>query len=532
MIKLIVVDDERKTREGLKNYIPWSELGVDIIEEAESGLQALDLALRIYPDIIISDIRMPNMDGIELASRIKEKLPGCRIIFLTAYCDKEYLKSAIQLKAFSYIEKPVDREEIYNVIKDTVKEIEGERERKRAENEMKSRIDEGKELISRKLTIDLIYNVDIEELKESGKFSTIGFPTKGRFVTIIFKLNKGNFLVAEGKQDFRELILKTIAQKFSEEGEMAISGFKDDEHVITHLFVGKFYEQSIINLLLSDIRNDINGILESNHSVFIVGGRIVEGIENIVESYRTAVLVTQKLFFTGYDNIIFYKEALTETYNFDENTGKQFIICLQEGRSVEAIALVHRITVDLRRNSGTLIDYARNVFFNLLLYISKVAEERCLYIFDHDDEKKFLWEIVLKASTIEEIEQYIIEKITFMFEGSNSKDSKSNTIFNIMQYIQKNFHDQNLSISSIADYTFLTCTYLCSIFKDKTGKTINQYITEIRIDKAKELLGDRKVKLYDIARKVGYNDENYFSKAFKKATGFSPSDYKERNQSV
>lgn len=120
MIKLLVLDDEYITRKGIINNINWSDLGVVLIEEARDGLEGLDMASRLKPDIIISDIRMPRMNGIEFCKQIREQIPECRIIFISGYSDIEYLKAAIHLNAISYIEKPISIEELQSVIKKAV----------------------------------------------------------------------------------------------------------------------------------------------------------------------------------------------------------------------------------------------------------------------------------------------------------------------------------------------------------------------------------------------------------------------------
>jgi len=123
MIQILIADDEQDTREGLKNLIPWTELGIDSVFTASDGLEAVKLSMQVHPDIILSDIRMPKLNGIEFLEQVKSSMPDCKIIFLSAYSDKEYLKSAIRFKAVRYIEKPIDLEEIKEAAKEAINEI-------------------------------------------------------------------------------------------------------------------------------------------------------------------------------------------------------------------------------------------------------------------------------------------------------------------------------------------------------------------------------------------------------------------------
>ena len=120
MIKLLIVDDEKMTRDSLQEFIPWNELGIDIVAVAKNGIEALKIAKKLCPDIMLCDVRMPKMDGVKLAEEIRILFPSCRIIFLSAYADKEYLKAAINLKALRYIEKPISSKEIEEVVREAV----------------------------------------------------------------------------------------------------------------------------------------------------------------------------------------------------------------------------------------------------------------------------------------------------------------------------------------------------------------------------------------------------------------------------
>lgn len=124
---VLVVDDEKMPREILRGRLPWEELGVDRVEDAEDGAQALELARQHRPDIIISDVKMPRMNGLELAGAVREMYPECQFIFLSGYTDKEYLKGAIKLRAASYVEKPIDLEEVADVLRQVIAELQKSR---------------------------------------------------------------------------------------------------------------------------------------------------------------------------------------------------------------------------------------------------------------------------------------------------------------------------------------------------------------------------------------------------------------------
>lgn len=180
MLKLIVIDDEEETRSGLIETIEWEKLDVRIAGQAEDGSEGYELALVSHPDIALIDVRMPGMDGIECAKAINRELPDCKIIFMSGYTDKEYLKAAIQLQAIDYIEKPIDNNEIYNVIKKTVLLCMSERVKKLREDEIKNKVEYSIKLMKQELAFELVHrNMDVNVLKS--KYKEIDIPIDDNF---------------------------------------------------------------------------------------------------------------------------------------------------------------------------------------------------------------------------------------------------------------------------------------------------------------------------------------------------------------
>lgn len=528
VIKLVIVDDEKATREGLRDYIPWKELGIGVVEDANDGVNALELALRLKPDIMLCDVRMPRMNGIELATELREKLPDCKIIFLSAYSDKEYLKSAIHLKAVNYVEKPVNLEEVIGVVRETVELCMEERKKKETDTNIRSKLEESTVLVYDKLVTDLTSShIKREEVLENIKFLKIDFPVEGDYITGIVKFRWQDLAAAE-IQELMNSVLEGVDIVLKAASLCFVQGFKDNEHLIIHMNLKEYGNQSRLKTLFIKIKESINEVINKKGMFFIGVGKRSNEFWKCYESYQTAVLVMQKQFFLGYNNVEFYEDRPTAVYCFDESLKKQFVDFLKNDKKEAAIVLLKHIVDDIKRHDNTLVDQVKNIFFNLAICMLKVAEERAMWITDRNDREKYLWEVVSGASTLCDIEEYIINKIELMYELINQKEGKGNTVYDIVKFVNNNYFDENLSIKTIADHTYLTPTYLCLIFKNGTGKTINNHITEVRMEKAKEYLKDRRVKLYEVASKVGYTDANYFAKAFKKLIGLNPSEYRER----
>ena len=178
-------------------------------------------------------------------------------------------------------------------------------------------------------------------------------------------------------------------------------------------------------------------------------------------------------------------------------------------------------------NCGTDINEIKNVYNKLLLHIFNFCHSRNINLNNSVNENTS-FNTILQFNNIFEIKHYMLEIIKDVFLCLKEKNIYNEPALNIIKYINEHYNSYNLSIEDISKNTFLTPAYICVIFKDFTGKTVNKYITEYRIMQAKELLKDSNIKMNDIALKVGYRDGNYFAKIFKKETGYSPSEYRRK----
>ncbi len=516
MLKLLVVDDEKMTRDILVNYIPWKELGINIIEEADDGISALSLASTLKPDIILSDVRMPKMNGIELAAKLKEILPFCKVVFLSAYCDKEYLKSAIELKAVNYIEKPLDIEKIKKVIKIAVEECIAEK-KERVKNQTFSK---------EKLCLELLNNkIQIDYIKKNILSLSLDFPENGKYATIAVKVNIQDFNTPEEQLNHKEYTYELLESTLLKSDLKYVLSIKENHYIIVHINCSHIDWHTLLNAILKDFINNLKNKYTNKVRLMIGVGQETTGLSNINQSYQTAIICIQRQFYKGYNNIIFYTEDCKESYTFDDSLLNAINEEMKAKKKTESILLIKRIANDIRKHENTPPDFVRNIFLKIILSLSRIAEDRNIPLLD--DEYKFILDNVSKALTLNEIESNVIDLIESIFSYIENTDGNGDIVSKISSYITQNYRDKDLTLKSIADALFLTPTYLCLIFKKEHGKTINQFITELRINKAREYLKETDMKLYDIARNVGYNDGKYFTKVFDKIVGMTPKEYRE-----
>lgn len=514
MIKLLIVDDETTTRKGLKECISWHTIGVDCVEEAEDGAKALEVSLSFHPDIVLTDVKMPRMNGIELARNLKEIFPRCKFVFLSGYSDKEYLLSAIHLQAINYVEKPVDLTEVSEVIKKTVALIKEEQKKQEIEKE--------------NLCLEIIKHKSSPETlhKRLQEFNCL--PKEGTLMVCVLVR-----LIPSGRQgpanlhDIKPSLFEVLLNQSLKSQLCCLCALKDEDYLIVTLF-GSTLNNQTVQHYLGSIKEEILKIFHPNAHLSAGVGKIVSSPERLSDSYQTAFLALQRMFFKGYNQIISYQDQASEVFDFEKHDSEPFMKAILAGNKNQTVFFIKSVANELRHCPNTLINNIKNYFFNLLVTLSKLSEDRGVQLIQLSNKEEFFWDVISKSETLSDIEDYLIEKIDVYFSSLDEKEKRNSIVFNITKYIHENYHQLNLSIKSLSDYAFLTPNYLCLLFKKEVGKTINQYITEIRMEKAKELLKNRKVKLYEVSQNVGFSDANYFAKLFKKMEGLNPSEYREK----
>lgn len=522
LIKLLVADDESTTRNGIIKHIKWKELGIDFVKEAKDGIEAVKIAQDIEPDIIISDIRMPGLNGIEVATKIREKFTNCKIIFLSGYSDKEYLKAAIKLSAVNYVEKPIDLMELTEAIQKAVNLLK--------EEALNMTLSENFNLIRPRLVQNLIHSdVNVEECYKLTSLIKSSILTKRSFAVV--NINIIN-LKEEGSLD--EIInseeLIQLIDKHFEQIEY-IAAFKDNKNLIIILSDDNEKENQIEGLkkLLGVYIEEKN---VPHVKLFYAVGKKVFGIENIHKSYDSAVNIIKKLFFYGYERVVYSKDELAGVYEIQENICKDFVKYIGDGNEKDAIFFIESLCFDIRNFTNTSVKDIKTLFLNLTIELIDEAQRIGIYFSGEEQrENRYIWDLISRFNTLEELKDYIINKISNTVRKFKELQNSCRSVFEVKKCIRKNYFDNELSVKSLAEEVFLTPTYLSALFKKETGQNISDYIVEVRIEKSKEFLKNNRLKLHEVARSVGYNDSNYYAKAFKKMEGVTPSEYREKYSS-
>ena len=517
-MKLLLVDDEPYTREGILSVIPFTKIGIDEIISAEDGLSGLAMAKEYLPDIVLTDVRMPHMDGISMSYKIRELLPSCCIIFMSGFAEKDYLKSAIKLSAINYIEKPFSPEELENTL---VLAVDKCREQ---QSQLHHTLNQSLPSIRNRIALSVLrplHGSALEDLSANLQLAYPSFQASGRWITfLIFLLPESDYSI-----DSLQILM---------EDKLALSSFnyhfiglKNDNVLVVHIGLTS---PDFQDLPVSEIENTcyiLRDILQTACHFILATGQPVLSFFDLYESYQTASVSLQRSFFKQKDSVVFYNEAAAESAYFLNNTMQiPFEKALKSNDKAAALAWLCSLTNELSHYSSTPVSICKNFFSQAALYLYELDRLGKVHAFSDDSTPVQIQDTIWNMSFLTEIEDYLFQRLEDYFSINDEQNMQNPIAYQIKNYIEMHYTEENLSLTVLSGHFSISESYLCVIFKKTFDITINQYIINLRMSKAKQYLTESNRKIKEISELVGYRDCNYFIRLFKKTYHITPSDFR------
>lgn len=517
-MKLLIVDDEQLTRQGLKTSIKWKKFNITDIYEADDGMHGLELAKKYAPDIILCDVRMPRMNGLEMLRRIQRFLPDVVAIFMSGYSDKEYLKSAIKLHAIRYVEKPLNINEVEDAVWEAVKRYRHDCRAK--QNEQKRQLDD---------TSSLALSLTLPESRKQSAaqkslITELNLPIHANtvFNTWIIKFP----LVTQLSTSFISELCNKISVYLKERYYNMIYTEKHLQHIVFHIYGSTAFSPQA----MSDFEQFLQDICEPAKAFYIARGSSVLGIQNTYTSYEEAVLLLQSSFFFQNGTVLYpnYKSNTKKATNIQFSEFLQsFSSALQDKNILLCKNLLNQLYDYYSENRNLLPNDAKDMYYRLFMLIDDATHHFRLSIPELSGNGGNIISYLENCTSLDDLSQTIVMHTETLIQNANQNTAENSIVSIIKQYISQMYSTESLSVKDISEHVYMSTSYVCTLFKNETNQTLNQYITEYRISKAQQLLRDPRIKITEIAGKVGYSDSNYFGKSFKKIVGISPSEYRE-----
>ncbi len=508
------------TRTGLVTSINWINLGIDEVYQAQDGVDGYHVAMNHKPDIILSDVRMPRMTGIEMLEKIRQELPDTVFIFMSGYSDKEYLKAAIKLQAVSYVEKPLDIEEVSEVVREAIDRCQSIRQNRDAES-LSDSISANH--LATCLTIpyrsvkDSIQSLSQDYCRKYGSAEMFHAA-----FTLILQIEEETELAP----DFLRMFEDAVHERLRTLRLHVISTEKKTNLFVFHMFKKDTFSETTIQQAVNIFCSQL-AVLDIR-DWYITCGSIVSGIHKLYESYSSAVISLQHSYFFEPTTVLLENTPLPAKNPVALDRISDDISGALKAADAKALEqLCQKMYDAIYQNPALLRRSVQTLYYQMITVLLEQRRQRQLSDNGLISNTAEALDIVNRSFSFGGMHRYFVELVQKYLDDINQHVPENSSVYLIKQYIQKHYGNPMLSTKEISEYAALSASYACTVFKNETGQTLNQYLTEYRLERAKELLADPRNNVSDVASQVGYNDSNYFGKAFKKYVGASPSDYRE-----
>ena len=539
MYKVLIVDDEPIIRKGLRNIINWKNFECEVVAEAADGLDGLELIRKHRPDIIITDIKMPETDGLSMIKQIKEDVPDSKIIILTGHRNFDYAHEAVKLGVTDFLLKPSRIEELTSAISRAVKELNFQKQRSEELNKLSQLFNQNISVLREKLLYDIIYeiNTNREDIKEKLELFRM---EQGRFRMLLVQNDAEESDGSEISQYDRHLyqfgIINTFIEIFSDKFEVL---------PVTLNTVGIAFIVMPRKDMTDDLDETINRKctylqeIVNNCFGFTVTIAISSDGNDFTElpqKFRECREALEHKFYLGNNSIIYHSDVNTffryDDHSMLEKLQKALIEGIKSGNEAAVEERLRDIFSYIRGVDPSKKEFIKNFYWNTITSINNIR----LSLKAGDDDRKVeytelsgLYGLIEKCSNADELNMLLEESARSVVTKVNNYNNKSIKLIlrKAVEYLHEHYHEP-ITLNEVAEHTHVSTYYISRMFKKEMGKNFVDYLNELRIEKAKELLKDVRYKTYEVAEKVGIPDAHYFSRLFKKYVGITPTEYREQ----
>ena len=521
-MKILIVDDEERTLKGLTTQIDWKSLGFDTVLMASDGMEGFENALQQRPDILLCDVRMPRLDGIEMVRRLQSHLPNLVPIFMSGYSDKEYLKAAIRLRAVSYVEKPIDENELIEAVQEAI-----------AIRQKMQRLQSEEKLLSRQAEqefVRLCLSSPQGNAKEQmlSLLPQLGYPDAVPSYATCFLVR---FQAEPEALPLPERVKALLEEALPQKKHLLVQDKHREQVQIYFLFT-----QSPLSAgTLSRLRDTLQGAYEG-YPLFFSQGEANLPFFASYQTYASAVIRLQNAYFFPEGSFL-YEEGGREYPSLPP--GKSLLpddpaqietlyqAALASREQKEGEALLDGLSLRYYANRDAIPSQILDLYYNLEKRLKRFYQKEGIL---KGDLFEGLMQEVQHHFSFFALHEDLRQKTLYYYQATENAALESSIIRQIKGFMENKYPEPSLSVKDIGDHVGLSASYVCTVFKNETGQTLNQYLTTLRMEKAKLLLADASIKIGEISTQVGYLDGSYFGKSFKRYTGYSPSEYRDHFQ--
>jgi len=535
-IKVFLVEDEVIIRSGVKKSINWEQEGYEFVGEASDGELAYPMILKEKPDILITDIRMPFMDGLELSRLVKKELPDIKILILSGYDEFEYAKKAIKIGVTEYLLKPISAAKLTEVLNAVAETIRQENEEKNLLEtyfaEMRENTERDKMRLFEKL---LMGDLSMGEILEAGERFGMNLGASC-YKIVLFKIlaNLENHVYAEQMVDACSSVEQAASMM---EGVYVFQRGVEGWAFLLTAQDEKSMEESA-KILYQNLKQAMKNYTQLEYFGGI--GSTVPRIRSLKQSFREADRAFAARFVEEANQIISQKEF--EKSQMEEGLKMQGVVQIGKSREMLQKFLSNGTREEVKAFSDAYISRIEEENIRSTMVRQYVVIDVCIVILSFcerissanrlQEEAEELQKMMQKIHSLSEIKKYVVRLLNEAIELRDAESGRrySDLIAAAKKEIENHYMTEEISLNTVAISVGMSPSYFSSIFSKEAGKKFVEYLTEVRIEKAKEFLMCSSMKTSEIGYEVGYKDPHYFSYIFKKVQGCSPKEYRARGK--
>lgn len=546
MLKIFLAEDEVVVRETIKRMIPWEELGFELVGEAADGEMALPLLIRQQPDLLITDIKMPFMDGLTLARLAKKEIPGLKVVILSGYDDFNYAKQAIGIGVEDYLLKPITK----NALIERLSEIRSRYEHEKTQKEYYEKFQREMQAYEKNSSRDFFEalvggSMDMMEVYKRAEKLGLDIVAEA-YNVLIFTMNcdEDFFGQRDEYSSWEAESLELLENFFA--GHSSAMLFRSNIFSYGVLLKG---QRETIEENTRACVDEIRKILsrqDGRREWFLAVGQSVERLSQIQKSYHTASRAFSQRYLYD-ENILYYDEMETmEHPGGQAETEDNAYLQKVDVNALNPVILQKFLSNGLQEETENFVkDYfyaigqepmeslvfrnyvILNVRFSVISFIKGLG---C----DTNEMESADTEEVLAESgkNMESAIAYAKKMISQAIEirDQNSGNKNRSILKTAVDFIDSHYMDEEISLNTVANVANVSSNHFSALFSQNMGQTFIEYLTTLRMNKAKELLRCTGMRSSEIAGEIGYKDAHYFSYLFKKTQGMTPSDYRKARE--
>ena len=541
MLKTFLAEDEIVVRENIKKMVPWEQYGFELVGEASDGEMALPLIKKLKPDLLITDIKMPFMDGLTLCKVVKKEFPDIKIVILSGYDDFNYAKEAIGIGVEDYLLKPITKNAFLERLCEIRRRYEHEKSQREYYEQFHREMQEYEQNSSRDFFEGLISGtMDMGEMYERADKLGLDIVAEA-YNILIFTLESEN--AAAGQSE--------TYSEWEARAREKIEGLFAD-HSYAMLFRNNVFSYGVLVKEQKDnpgknTRDCVESIREilsdapAGQPWFIAAGEPVERLSNMKHSYNTAAQTYARRYL--YDgHILYYRDLKEEELAKDDGRYLKKV----DINAMDPAIIQKFLGSGLKEETGNFVrDYFHaigkepmtsmvfrsyvilNVRFSVLSFLNRMGY--CASALEESDTEDALEQGGASMEAAMAYAEKILQK-AIEIRDENSGNKNRDILEHSIEYIKTHYMDENMSLNAVAQVANISANHFSALFSQNIGQTFIEYLTGIRMEHAKELLRCTGKRASEIALEVGYKDSHYFSYLFKKTQGMTPSDYRKAKE--